>query len=131
MTKTKRAKIPTAKELLALPRRQWDVKSVYDGIYLVPTKDIHDSGYRLIAVVGERGKKPVEIAAFCDVISWEDDSGIVRTDNLRMDMQTNNIVHVWSSHGRMEVGIAVSSLEIKWIWPAGGLPVKVKKQPGK
>jgi len=42
----------TRKELLALPKRDWDKETIYDSIAVVPSGKKHESGYGLIAIVG-------------------------------------------------------------------------------
>ena len=106
----------TRKELLALPVRDWQKITDYDTLTIVPTGQIHkDSGYRLMAIVGNMNDKgPVEIAAFCDDFCWE--GGISPRAWVRIDMvPNNNCVHIWSNDVRFRVGYGLSSTSLKVI----------------
>jgi hypothetical protein len=99
----------TKKDLLKLPVRDWQQVSNYDSILVVPSGKKHCSGYHLMAVVGVRGMKPVEIAAYCDDISW------IHKTNLptRTDMpQRARICHIWGNWLNFTVGISCSSTDI-------------------
>lgn len=103
----------TRKELLALPVRGWDVAvSEYDTLYVVPTEEIHESGYRLMAIVGASNRKgPIEIAAFCDDLCWE--AANIRAMSVRMDMvPTSNCVHIWGNGVRFRVRRGLSSTSL-------------------
>ena len=102
----------TQKDLLALPVRDWDALSEYDALYVVPTKETHESGYRLMAIVGASNKEgPIEIAAFCDDLCWE--AANIRAMSVRMDMiPTNNCVHIWGNGVRFRVGRGLSSTSL-------------------
>ena len=106
----------TRKELLALPHRNWNDVTSYSSILLVPTYELHDSGWRLIAIVGcNDNGTPKEIAAFCDDIQWQ----TIRTDyGIRMDMiPKTNICRFHSvSHSsaiRFQVGVSNSTTDVK------------------
>jgi len=93
----------SAKDLLALPRRKNDVVAVYEDLYIVPTGELHESGYSLMALVGSHNRNPVEVAATCDDVMWLDE-GATPLSMLRMDMEPENgCVHVWANQGRFEV----------------------------
>lgn len=53
------------KELLELPKRQWNKVSEYDFVLLVNTNKKHDSGYNYFAVIGFANNAP-EIAGYMD-----------------------------------------------------------------
>ena len=103
----------TRKEFLALPVRKWDMKSEYDSLTIVPTYRVHDSGYRLMAIVGHINKEgPKEIAAFCDDIDWRIPMPLdtwIRTDMTT----TSNCAHMWGNGLRFRVGCSVSSTEVE------------------
>ena len=109
----------TRKKLLALPVRKWGIKSEYDTLTIVPTHEVHDSGYRLMAIVGNIDSNgPVEIAAFCDDINWS----IPRPLHtwIRTDMTTtSNCAHMWGHGLRFRVGHGLSSTEIEVIEEGG------------
>ena len=103
----------TREELLSLPVRKWDEESEYDSLTIVPTDDVHDSGYRLMAIVGHTNKHgPNEIAAFCDDICWEFPQPPKTW--LRTDMTTtSNCAHMWGYDLRFRVGHSLSSTSVK------------------
>lgn len=109
----------TRKELLALPKRDWDTETIYDSIAVVPTGKKHDSGYAQIAIVGfdVDSKKPVEVAAYCDDIGYCFPEGVsVQPYNLavlRTDMfYPSGIAHVWSWDYVFKVGESLSSTDV-------------------
>ncbi len=121
-------------ELLALPHREWNTSSDYDSLLLVPTKEKHESGFTLIAIVGVVKGKPVEIAATCDDIGWSFPTSHpydYMTPGLhRMVMRTDclwpsGIMHVWASgehyfRGRFSVGASLSSVNVNlFVEPVG------------
>lgn len=58
------------KELLDLPVRKWDDVKSYDSIIVCPTAMRHESGYRLMAIIGCVSLEPIEIAAYCDDLNF-------------------------------------------------------------
>lgn len=102
----------TRKELLALPFKGNLKVGRYHGVAIVPTYDLHDSGWRLMALVGlDDEYNPVEIAAYCDDIQWrtpKNDCG------LHCDMiPKTNIVRFHSSNLFFEIGLSCSTTDIK------------------
>lgn len=56
----------TKRELLKLPKRDWNKETSYDSALLVNTRMKHDSGYNLFAVIGCYGDEPIEIVGYMD-----------------------------------------------------------------
>ena len=116
----------TRKILLALPSRKWDQVSEYDHLYIVPARKKHDSGYMLIAIIGET-EEGAEIAAYCADICWtmpkEHPYGYMTLGRLRMILRTDclypaGILRLWGSSehyfkGRFRVGCSLSSTNIE------------------
>ena len=117
------------KELLALPNRNWNEKSIYDYLYLVPTGKKHDSGYSLIAIVGvilNDKNLNAEIAATCDDINWYLENHPYNRPSqfyrgyagLRTDCEyPSGIMKVWGSaehyfDTKFEVGESLSSTNV-------------------
>jgi hypothetical protein len=101
----------TRKELLELPMCKFSEQGEhrYSSLLIVPTKELHDSGYRLMAIVGldEHGK-PIEIADFCDDIEWKTPilhlGSHIEMGALRTDMYPDiDSIHCWTSHGYFTV----------------------------
>ena len=104
----------TRKQYLELPRRDWDKKKQYTAVIVVPTYEIHDSGFRLMALVGcGDDHKPYEIAAFCDDICWDTPDGFNAMD---CDMFPDNIIRFHSiADCVFEIGESLSSTHIRLI----------------
>lgn len=59
-------------ELLKLPERGWNKKSKYRAVLFVNTKQKHDSGYNLFAIIGcEDGTHPTEICGYMDDFKFD------------------------------------------------------------
>jgi hypothetical protein len=111
----------TRKQYLELPRKDWHTKKQYTAIIVVPTYEIHDSGFRLMALVGcGDDNKPYEIAATCDDICWDTPEGYMAMD---CDMFPDNIIRFHSIAGCVfEIGESLSSTHIRLIPKKGLLP---------
>jgi hypothetical protein len=103
------------KELLDLPVRKWDDVKSYDSIIVCPTAKRHESGYRLMAIIGCVSLEPIEIAAYCDDLNFlifdkvEPD---YYPSPFRADMILSNCIHFHSNHYRFQVGLSLSSTDI-------------------
>lgn len=118
---TKHLNLWTRKEFLALPVRTWNAISEYTSVILFPSRDLHDSGYRCITVIGVHQMAPVEIITqSSDDINWmvcpptryySDGSFPAQ---LRMDsLVTSHAMHFWRADTIFRVGAALSSLDIE------------------
>lgn len=103
------------KKLLKLPVRDWKITSEYDSVGIVATGEKHDSGFMTMAIVGFNKLEPVEIAGYCDDISWIV-NGIGIGYELRSDMlYPSGVIHFWSHWQRFKVSSAFSSMDIQLI----------------
>lgn len=100
------------KDLLKLPERVGNEK-VYEQLLIVPTRIKHESGWARIAIIGitEDG---AEIAAYPDDINWD----FSEVPQIELAMRTDcyypsGILRVWSHRVKFQVGIAISSTDIK------------------
>lgn len=96
----------TRESLLALPLCQGNLINAYDSVLLLSTGDAHpDTGFALIAVIGIRNGRPVEIASnTTDAIEWRLPSGF---GSLKMDCAfTSGAIHVW------ERGVSFRSMQV-------------------
>jgi hypothetical protein len=109
----------TKKELLELPVRAWDTPTNYDSLLIFSTGKKHNSGYAMIAIIGVKKGKPVEIAAQCsDDIEWKLPSmiyvGQYSIGQMRMDYAIKSgAMHAWCDKYRFYVGHALSSITIE------------------
>lgn len=116
----------TRNQLLALPVCKFteQERRKYAALLIVPAKELHDSGYRLMAIVGlDKDGKPVEIADFCDDIEWKipmiNAGGRLAHSPLRTDMHPDiNCIHAWTRYGYFTVW-GCSSAEIELVLDEG------------
>lgn len=105
-------------ELLNLPQKEFNKVETYAWIIVVPTRQKHDSGWRLMALVG--GKKvdnhyePIELIGYCDDINWKFPITI-NNNILRSDMTLSNCLRIWSDYYSFRVGMCTSSVLIELI----------------
>lgn len=107
-------------ELLALPHKPFSEVRTYDYIMICPTKKKHDSGWRLMAIIGgkkvdEKHYEPVEVIGYCDDINWILPSNAKCFEALRTDMTLSNCVRIWSNYYEFQVGCVTSSTDINVI----------------
>lgn len=99
-------------ELMNLPVRKWDEITEYDSLLITKTRRAHESGWRIMMIIGCNNSVPVEIASnCCEDIGWKIDHsyGAIRFD---CPMQSG-VIHVWSRIFKFRVGVALSSTEIE------------------
>ena len=114
-------------ELLSLPNRAWNEVKQYESLIIVPTKHKHDSGWRLMAIIGcnkidDCHNMPEEIVGYCDDIHVlsPDNSGLNKFPiNLiglfQCDMLLSNCIRFHSNYCNFEVGCCLSSTDVKLI----------------
>lgn len=83
----------TRMELLALPKREWDeTLHGVSGVYVIPTRRKHDSGWCCMAFAAEfKDNRPmVGFGGGCDDVTF-------RGNDFRMDCDyPSGIIHIWS-----------------------------------
>jgi hypothetical protein len=101
----------TKSELLSLPHRQWNNDSPrYDSLLIISTGKKHESGWAMMAIIGCRKLKPVEICTACsDDIEWKMPVGQYRSDCAIK----SGALHIWTREGKFRVGTSLSSTEIE------------------
>lgn len=115
-------------ELLALPQKPFNEERIYQYILVVPTKRKHDSGWRLMALVGgtkitDNIYKPTELIGYCDDINWilpenkNNSKNIIERykNRIRTDMTLSNCIRMWSNNHVFKVGCCTSSVDIEII----------------
>ena len=118
---TKHLNLWTRKDFLALPMRAWNSISEYTAVVLFPSRDLHDSGYRCITVIGVRQRTPIEIITqSSDDINWMVCSPTYHYSDgsfpaqVHMDsLVTSHAMHFWNVSTIFRVGAALSSLDIE------------------
>lgn len=114
------------KDFLSLPTKPFTDVKIYESIIIVPTKYKHESGWKLMAIIGcgiddDKHNIPYEIAGYCDDINWIMPNIIYnhlypdRSKKLRTDMTISNCIRIWSDDYHFEIGMCTSSTDIKII----------------
>ena len=111
-------------DILKGKHRKWDDTSrLYDRIWLVPTRKMHDSGYTYVAIIGvwdEKRKEEFEICGYCDDISTYFPmiklSDTFEYPIVRMDcLYPSGILQYHARDGKFWVSESLSSMDIKFI----------------
>ena len=110
MSKPKRQNKASRTGLLKAKERNWQEKSTYKDIFVVPTRKKHDSGWMLMAIVGVLPDGSYERAAWCDDICW-DMQTTIREYSMRCDCTyPSGILHFWGA--TFTVGVSLSSTTV-------------------
>jgi len=110
-------------DLLKLPLKPFIEIKTYDCLLIVPTRRKHDSGWRLMAIVGCDQTGPIEIAGYCDDINL-----ILPKSNkvynkfsteyynaVHYDMILSNCIRFWSNGYKFVIGCGCSTTDVKLI----------------
>ena len=99
--------------------RDRDIRDlILGGIYIIPTRYKHDSGYKIMYIVGHTPHNPdVEstyylLDTMCDVVNFDSWWSKVPIQDLSIDMSMGGILHVWSFRQNMKCEYNVSSCSI-------------------
>lgn len=95
------------KQLLETPKREWDkTLSGVKGVYVLPSRRKHESGYACMDFVAEFGKnKPmVGFGGFTDDVSFTG-------SHFRMDCVSPGIIHIWNPYYTFSVSHDLSSID--------------------
>lgn len=99
----------TKKELLAVPSRKWDEElHGVRGVYVLPSRRKHDSGWACMDFVAEFADKRRPMIRFggnCDDVSFDGDC-------FRMDCTyPHGIIHIWNRINTFSVSQGISSID--------------------
>lgn len=78
------------------------------GIYIIPTQYIHDSGYKIMYIIGhepyQQGKKEklYLLDTGCDVVDFEHFMKNKLINDLHIDINKSGIIHIWSNSQNMK-----------------------------
>lgn len=100
------------KVLKAAPKRvDWQEPATYASVYLLNSRQKHDSGWGLIRIIGRKEDGSLEDAGWCDDICWKHAPS--RHYTMRTDMTfPSGAVHCWGWNTTFTVGAALSSTDI-------------------
>lgn len=88
---------------------------LFDGIYILPTNKKHDSGYKIMYIVGHDVKedKYYLLDTYCDVVNF---GYLVRElKELNIDILDNGIIHCWSNYQLIKSGFRFSSCTFDFV----------------
>lgn len=94
---------------------------ILGGIYIIPTKFKHDSGYKIMYIVGHtpfRRKEETEyylLDTCCDVVDFDNFLNSMLINDLHLDMTTGGIIHIWSNRQNMKSIFRVSSCSFEMV----------------
>lgn len=119
-------------DLLKLPVKPFSKIKTYDCLLIVPTRRKHDSGWRLMYIIGCDKTGPIEIASYCDDIHFilpnQCEPYIRRYCNdLRCDMTLSNCARLWSNVFQFKIGDACSTTDVELVSTTDVELVKINK----
>lgn len=87
-----------------------DKVPLLSGLYIIEHTKLHDSGYRLMSVVGHtKDFDYYLIDEYCDVLDLESFWSKVPLEDLHLDINKKGIIHIWSGRNMFKASHAVSS----------------------
>lgn len=96
----------TQKELLSLAKEPKDESQLYDSIFIIPRRQLHDSGFKMMYVIGavsdsnkDESEKYHLLQTFSDVVDFGRifGEGKMGFDDLHLDINPNGIIHIWTN----------------------------------
>lgn len=95
---------------------------ILGGIYIIPTRYKHDSGYKIMYIVGHAPYKGNEEEKYylldtcCDVVDFDNFMSKNTTiRDLHLDIKPSGIIHIWSNRQNMKSGFRLSSCTFEMI----------------
>lgn len=92
-------------ELLAVEKRKWD-KPLYNvsGVYVIPSRRKHDSGYACMDFVASTTEGLVGFGGCCDDV-------VLEGSHFRMDCDfKTKLLHIWNSSKNFTISIDLPSI---------------------
>ena len=94
----------------AIPLSTMDKSPVLSGVFIIQQRQLHDSGYRMMYVIGHtdydeklKDFKYYLIGTYSDVVEFTYDilnNFRKKISNIKMDINKNGIIHLWSSRDK-------------------------------
>lgn len=92
-----------------------DKLPLLDDIYILPTTKKHDSGYKIMYIVGLERKTNTYylLDTYCDVVNFGYLKRYLR--ELNVDILDNGIIHFWSNYQKIESEFRCSSCTFDFV----------------
>lgn len=86
-----------------------------DDIYILPQNRKHDSGYKIMYIVGldRKQNQYYLLDTYCDVVNFGDLKKYVK--ELNIDILDNGIIHCWSNYQKIQSNFRVSSCTFDFV----------------
>lgn len=94
---------------------------ILGGIYIIPTKYKHESGYKIMYIVGHTPFRRNEETQYylldtcCDVVDFDGFIKNTPIHDLHLDITPSGIIHIWSNYQNMKSGFRVSSCTFEMV----------------
>ena len=88
---------------------------LFDDIYILPTEKKHDSGFKIMYVVGKvrENEQYYLLDTYCDVINL---GFLIKTiKEVNIDIEHHGIIHLWSNYQLFKSGYRVSSCTFEFV----------------
>ena len=78
------------------------------GVFVFPTKEVHDSGWMCMNFVAEfKDRDPIRFGEYCDSIRFEG-------THFKMDCQyPNGVIHIWNSNKNFSISDECSTISFR------------------
>lgn len=81
------------------------------GIFIIQQRKLHDSGYRMMYVIGHTEDfKYYLLATYSDVIVFTSFWSKIKLEDLHLDINRHGIIHVWSKN-KLKLTTALSNCD--------------------
>jgi len=88
---------------------------LFDDIYILPTKEKHESGYKIMYIVGKVRKNDEYylLDTCCDVVNLGFFTKAIKEVNI--DIEHAGIIHLWNNYQLFKCGYRVSSCTFEFV----------------
>lgn len=107
------------KDFESLPRVKWDETVICDSLIIIPSKKLHESGFRCLAFASVVGNTPTNLISGCSDVIHIEGIGGYRAGEISVPagwfidcLRTSGLLRIWNTRGRIRCGFALSSFEI-------------------
>lgn len=70
---------------------------VFTGLYIIQQRKLHDSGYRLLHIIGHTKEFDLYLlSSGSDVIDFNSYWSKIMLEDLSIDINKNGVIHIWS-----------------------------------